>query len=643
MYIQPYPNLFKPLIVKNLKLKNRIISAPNMLFQTVDGRPNDYYISYLEHKARGGASIVTLGEANVCDGGNHTPGMEMTHDNRSLYGEMAAAIHEHGAYASVELTHGGMNAKPQFNNDPGLIMGPSEFDNPMTGARVKAMSPEDMERVAVSFADAAEYYLTVGFDTVLMHVAHGWLLTQFLSPFTNRRTDEYGGSFENRMKFPLRVLQKVRERVGAKQALTMRLSGSERRPDGFTTKDITSFLERAQEYIDLVEISSEDLTWFFATTYMPHGQNAPLAEEIKKSGRVSIPIYTVGSIVRPEQAEEIIAAGGADGVSMSRALIADPYWPKKAAAGRTDEITPCLRCLNCTDSDNFNRHFVCSVNPLLGREARLGFGDTLTKARGRARVLVVGGGPAGMTAAITAARRGHEVTLAERSGALGGWLKFTDADSLKHDLRRYKDFLVRSVMESGIKVLLNTAPDSEYADRNSYDHIIVATGSTPAVPTFIKGYEKAAHATAAYFSPEWIKDGAVAIIGGGLVGVETALHLANTGRRVTVLEAQSEIAADAKGCYKIGLMRKVFESGIEVITGAGVKEILDGGVIYEKDGAEETARAETVLYAVGMRSADAPYFDLCTRAPFVALAGDAKAVGKVDGAVHSGFFAAMDI
>ncbi|MDR1589713.1 MAG: FAD-dependent oxidoreductase [Oscillospiraceae bacterium] len=643
MYIQPYPNLFKPLNVRNLKLKNRIISAPNMLFQTVDGRPNDYYISYLEHKARGGASIVTLGEANVCDGGNHTPGMEMTHDNRSLYGEMAAAIHEHGAYASVELTHGGMNARPQFNLDPGLIMGPSELQNPMTGARVKAMTPEDMERVANAFADAAEYYLTVGFDTVLLHVAHGWLLTQFLSPLTNRRTDEYGGSFENRMKFPLRVLRTVRERVGQNQALTMRLSGSERRPDGFTTQDIITFLERAQEYVDLTEISSEDLTWFFATTYMPHCQNAPLAEEIKKSGKVTIPVYTVGSIVRPEEAEEIIATGRADGVSMSRALIADPYWPKKAATGRADEITPCLRCLNCTDSDNFNRHLVCSVNPLLGREARLGFGGGTPKAREKARVLVVGGGPAGMTAAITAAGRGHEVTLAERGERLGGWLKFTDADSLKNDLRRYKDFLVRGVKDAGIRVLLNASPDGDCVDRSSYDHIIVATGSVPVVPTFIKGYEKAAHATAAYFAPERIRDGAVVIIGGGLVGVETALHLANTGRSVTVLEARDELAADAKGCYKMGLMRKVFESGIVAITGAGVKEILDGGVRYEKDGKEMEAPAESVLYAVGMRSDDALYYDLYTKAPFVTLVGDAKRVGKVDGAVHSGYFAAMDI
>ncbi|MDR2357346.1 MAG: FAD-dependent oxidoreductase [Oscillospiraceae bacterium] len=643
MYIQPYPNLFKPLRVKNLKLKNRIISAPNMLFQTVDGRPNDYYISYLEHKARGGAAIVTLGEGNVCDGGNHTPGMELTHDNRSLYGEMAAAIHEHGAYASVELTHGGMNAKPQFNRDPSLIMGPSEFDNPMTGARVKAMTPGDMERVANAFADAAEYYLTVGFDTVLLHCAHGWLLTQFLSPLTNRRDDEYGGSFENRMKFPLYVLQKVRERVGQNQALTIRLSGSERRPDGFTTKDITAFLERAQEYVDLAEISSEDLTWFFATTYMPHCQNAPLAEEIKKSGKVTIPVYTVGSIVRPDQAEEIVASGRADGVSMSRALIADPYLPKKAAEGRAGEITPCLRCLNCTDSDNFNRHFVCSVNPLLGREARLGFGDTQRPASKKTRVLVIGGGPAGMTAAVTAARRGHEVTLAERGDALGGWLKFTDADSLKHDLRRYKDFLVRSVMDSPVRVLLNTEPDGEYIDRDTYSHIIVATGSTPAIPTFIKGFEKAAHATAAYFAPEQIPGGDVVVIGGGLVGVETALHLTNTGRSVVVLEARGDVAADAKGCYKIGLVRKVSEAGLKIITNADVKEIQDGGVTYEKDGAMQTARAGAVLYAVGMRSNDAPYFDLYARAPFVTLVGDAKVVGKVDGAVHSGFFAAADI
>ena len=641
MYSQLYPNLFKPLKIKNLTIKNRIMSPPNMLFHTVDGRPTEYYIKYLEHKARGGAGIVTLGEACVCDGGNHTPWTMPTLDNLPLYGEMAAAIHEHGAVACVELTHGGQRVKPQYNTTTRLI-GPVDTINDH-GAKITAMTVDDMEHVANAFADATEYYLLAGFDTVLLHYAHGWLFSQFFSPIINTRTDEYGGSFENRMRFPMMVLKRVRERVGPKQPLLLRLSGSERDPDGFTVYDIITFLEAAQEYIDMAEISVENLTNFFATTYMPHGQNVDLAESIKKSGKVHIPIFTIGSILSPKQSEDIISDGKADGVSMSRALIADPFLPKKAMAARADEITPCLRCLNCTDSDNITRHFVCSVNPLIAREARLGFADTVGKANFAKKVLIVGGGPAGMQAAITAAERGHEVVLCEKSDSLGGLLKFTDTDSLKHDLRKFKDYLVRGIKNHNVKVLLNTEVTDKLIGILNPDNIIVATGSTPVVPGFIAGIEKAYHATDAYFKPENVKGDNVAIIGGGLVGVEVGLHLANIGKRVTILEMQDDYAVDAKTVYKFGLIRKVNEMGLNIVTGAKCKEVTDAGVVYEKDGKDVIAAGDTVLYAVGMKSNDAPYFDMYDMAQSVSEIGDCKKVGKVDGAVHSGYFAACDI
>ena len=252
MYSNPYPNLLKPLKIKKLTLKNRIMSAPNMLFHTVDGRPTDYYISYLEHKARGGAGIVTLGEIAVCDGGNHTPGMDCSNDNLPLFAEMAAAIKEHGAAASVELTHGGMNYNPAYNKGPAL--GPVNSVN-RYGVKVRAMTERDMEDVAKAFADMAEFWLHAGFDAILLHMAHGWLFPQFLSPLINTRTDKYGGSLENRMRFPLMVMKKIRERVGPSEVIQVRISGSERDPKGFTAEDIAVFLERAQEYVDMAEVS----------------------------------------------------------------------------------------------------------------------------------------------------------------------------------------------------------------------------------------------------------------------------------------------------------------------------------------------------------------------------------------------------
>jgi 2,4-dienoyl-CoA reductase-like NADH-dependent reductase (Old Yellow Enzyme family)/thioredoxin reductase len=639
MYTQPYPYLFKPLKVKGLTFKNRIMSPPNMLFHTVDGRPTQYYISYLEHKARGGAAVVTLGEVAVCDGGNHTPWTRWTRDNLPLYAEMAAAIHEHGAICSVELTHGGRNARPEFNTVP--VKGPVEGVGWM-GDKVFEMDEADMNHIADAYAEAAEYWYHAGFDAVLIHAGHGWIFNQFLSPIINTRTDRYGGGLENRMRFPLMVLQRIRDRVGAEPVLMIRLSGSEREPGGYTVEDIIDFLAAAQAYVDVAEITSDGMTNMMASTYRPLGLNVEFAEAIKKSGRVTIPIFSIGSILYPGQAEEIIASGKADGVSMSRALIADPFWVKKAAEGRSDEITPCLRCLNCTDSDNAGRHFVCSVNPLIGREARLGFADTIGKANVRKKVLIVGGGPAGMQAAITASQRGHEVILCEKSGALGGLLKFVDTDSLKRDLSRYKEFLIRRVHNENVRILLNTEVTEEIAEKFHPDSIIVATGSKPVVPP-IRGIENAHHATDIYLMPENIKGTNIVIIGGGLVGVEAGLHLRNLGRNVTVLEMLGDYAADAKFCYKAGLVRTVHELGLNVITGAAVKEVTGSGVLYSKDGREYTVEGDTILYAVGMKSFDRPYFDLYDKAPSVCEIGDCRKVGKIDGAVHSGFFTAMDI
>jgi len=638
MYIQKYPHLFKPLEIRGQIIRNRIMSAPNMLFHTVDGRPTDYYVRYLEHKARGGAGIVTLGEANVVDGGNHTPGMEPTWDNLPIYAEMSQAIRENGALAAVELTHGGSRVKPQYNKDQTKLMGPSHFVNPMTGAEIREMTEADMEYVINGYCDTAAFYQLAGFDILHIHAGHSWLLEQFLSPFVNTRTDEYGGTLENRMRFPLRVFKAIRERVGDKIILSARISGSERTEGGFTPEDMARFIEKAQEYIDFAEISSEDFVYTFGSTFLPRGQNVELAERIMKTGLAKIPIFTIGSIMTPAQAEEILAKGQADGVAMSRALIADPYLPYKTLAGREDTITPCLRCLNCTDSDNAGKHFICSVNPLIAREERLGFGEDVRRANHPRRVLVIGGGPAGMKAALTAAELGHEVTLAEKTGTLGGLIKFSDYDMHKQDLRDYKNYLIRSIKNTSIKVLLNTEAEADLTEVIKPSDIIIAAGAHPIIPR-IKGIEKARHASEVFFDKEHDIGRRVVIIGGGLVGVETGLYLRELGREVTVLEALPEHSRDALTVYKMGLMRKIEELKLHIKTNTAASEISDAGVVT----ADGVIPADLVLFAVGMTPNRNVFYDMYDKAPFVRLAGDAKFPGKVDAAVHSGFFAALEI
>jgi pyruvate/2-oxoglutarate dehydrogenase complex dihydrolipoamide dehydrogenase (E3) component len=247
-----------------------------------------------------------------------------------------------------------------------------------------------------------------------------------------------------------------------------------------------------------------------------------------------------------------------------------------------------------------------------------------------------------MQAAITAAERGHAVTLVEKSGALGGLLRFTGADSVKPDLRRFKEFLMSKIGGSNAKILLNTEPTDALIESLRPDNIIVATGSEPVVPARVKGVENARHALEVYLDAGFAANSSFVIVGGGLAGVETGLHLANIGKSVAVLELGDDFARDSQGVYKISLMIKLGEAGVNVITGARVKEITSGGVVYEKGGKTETARG-TALYAVGMKPRDSAYFDLCGKAPFVELIGDAKTPGKVAAAIHSGFFAAMDI
>ena len=638
MFEQKYPHLMEPLRLRGLTARNRIMSAPNMLFQTIGGRTTEYYTRYLEAKARGGAGIVTLGEVPVCDGGCHTPGTVMSRENLAVFSEMSAAIREHGALSSVELTHGGRNARHEFNvKNP---MGPDEMES-MYG-HVEAMTKQDMEDVAEAFADAAEYWYGAGFDTVLIHAAHGWLFPQFLSPLCNHRTDEYGGSLENRMRFPLMTLKRIRDRVGEQKVILLRLSGADREPGGMTVEEVTEFLSRAQEYVDLAEISSEGITWFFGTTFRPWALNSDLSQAIKQSGKIRIPVFSIGSILSPELAEELIASGKCDGVSMSRALIADTCLPAKAMEGRGEDVRPCLRCLNCTDGDNLHRHFSCTVNPLTGHEQRLGFEDEpVAPAPFKKKVLVVGGGPAGLSAAVTAARRGHRVILYEKSGRLGGTVDFADSDSLKVDLRRYKAWLIRQAEKAAVDIRLDTEVTPALVRTLEPDHIIVAAGAEPVRPA-IPGIDRACHALEAYAAPEKVGE-KVVVIGGGLVGVECGMHLVNTGHTVTVLEALDEVARDAGPVYKIGMLAKAEELGLRMETGAKVLEITEAGVRYEKGGQEALLPADTVLYAVGMRSRTELYLSLAPLAPHVDLVGDCRTPGKLLGAIHGGYFAAMDV
>ena len=639
----PYPNLFRPLKVGTLTFRNRILSAPNMMCSlNPDGSPTDIMIGYYAEKAKGGAAQITVGDTPVEERGFTTPRHPILNSGTvQKWSEVALAIREHGAVASIELNHGGRvsNSLLTGYQTVGAI-----DEVKLNGTTVKAMTLEDMQEIARAYANTAKLAVQAGFDMVMLHGAHGWLLDQMLSPRFNRRKDEYGGTLENRAKFPLMVIDAVREAIGPKTPIEYRI-GPELIEGGLPMEEVVAFCKMIEGKVELIHVSAGlDTDPNFAvkthpTMFLPHMPNVKYAAEVKKHV-TKCPVVTVGSITSPEEAEEILASGKADAVAMVRSLIADPHLPQKARAGRSEDIRPCLRCLDCLTGMQTKTRFACAVNPRTGHEFRL---DVTEKAvKEKKTILVVGGGPGGMQAAITAASRGHQVILAEKTDSLGGLLKFTDYDPLKADLKRLKDYLIRQVEKSSAEVQLNTTVTSEYVSQLKPDALLIAAGSQPIVVP-LPGMEKAMHATTAYTNLEAIGN-TVAVMGGGLVGCETALFLAQTGREVTLIEMQKDVAPDANWMHRVGMLQAFGEkNNLHVKTSLRCTEVTEEGVkVQTGDGSVILIPAQSKIYAFGQRAVSVE--DLMSLdVPYIRVIGDCHQVGKTNGALFDGYHAAMDL
>ncbi len=651
-----YPHLFESFSVKGLTFRNRLFSAPNMICQMDEhGFPMPSMIAYYAEKARGGAAVVTVGDTPVDreHAASNPRSFNLDYTNRGAVlpyiSELAMAIHEGGALASHELNHAGMYASPAANHG-GEPIGPVDFYRDWDGVQVRAMTEKDMDDVAEHFACCAELLKDAGYDMCLLHGGHGWLLGQFLSPYYNKRTDGYGGSLENRARFPLMVIDRVRERVGDKFLIEYRMSGCEEIDGGLQIGEAVEFAKMIDGKVDFIHVSAgldpeeAQAVRTHPTMFLPHGVNVKYAAAVKAAG-VRAPVVTLGAINTPELAEEVLASGQADIVAMARALIADPHFPEKAALGRAEEITPCLRCLDCLTGMHTGEHFQCSVNPSAGREDR--YRNYIPPVGAKKKVLVVGGGPAGLKAAATAAERGHDVTLCERSGKLGGFLTFTDYDDLKVDLWRLKEHLVHMAEKSGARICLNTEVTPDFVKAGGYDAVILAAGSLAAKPP-IPGLDdpRVQHATVAYTQLDKLGRH-VAVLGGGLIGCETALFLAKAGHEVTIVEMLDEIAPEANWMHKEGMMQAFAETpSLHVRTGLRVTGIRGGKTVSaaDVDGAEHIIEADSVIYALGLRSNMAVYDSLIYSAPQVIPVGDCLRgvkAKKTREAMLEGYWAAM--
>lgn len=649
---QKFPNLMKPIHIGNVILKNRIIAAPTgMMDLTPDGRLTPFNVSYYELKARGGAAVVTLGESitDTKTGESHNRQIHLD-DPNSLPGltHTVLAIQRSGALANIELSHGGkyggLMSIAGEETATRKAYGPSEEDLP-TGEHVYEMSKELIMHIVERYENAAKMCKKAGFNMVMVHAAHGWLFNQFLSPLENRRTDEFGGSLANRARFLMLALDAVRSAVGPGFPIELRLNGDDFIKGAMTREEYIELAQMLEDKVDLINVScgSHEAESLFVRThpsmFLEHGCNVYLAEGIKKV--VKIPVACVGGIHTPELAEEIIASGKADIVELGRALIADPYFPKKAMMGEEEDITPCLRCFHCFDSIVRSTVVSCAVNPVIGFEFdHKYYTPTLERVK---KVLIVGGGPGGMQAAITVAKKGHQVILCEKTDSLKGALKFAKFVSFKEDLYRFANCLENRVKKEKIDVRLNTLVTKEYVECEQPDVLIVATGAAPIIPS-IKGIE-APHVIMAAECEKNIDllGQKIVILGGGLIGCETGIYLGMQGKDVTIVEMRDELAKDANDFHKMALNME-FEKYVKSMVNTKAKEITKEGVIcIHEAGQEQLLFADTVIIAVGVRPNTDAVNELSGLTKEFYMIGDCVQAGQVTQAVQQGYYISREV
>ena len=649
MVKRDYPNLCKPIQINGVTFRNRMCSAPMGATDILaDGTPGPRTLGFYELRAKGGAAAVTVSELVVHP---ETDGSQMLKLSLSTPGQLGAfayvadAIKRHGSIASIELSHSGQYAGTYMvdKDKKGSLCqyGPSDGVRP-DGLPVKALTKEQISDIVAAYANAAELAKRAGFQMVMVHCGHGWLINQFLSPWFNHRDDEYGGSLENRVRFAREVIAAVRKAVGPNFPIEMRMSGSELFEGGYDLDEGCRIAQALEDLVDIIHVSAGSYQFGFSVThpsmFRDHGCNVYLAAEIKK--HVNKPVATIGGLSDPAQMEEIVASGKADIVVMGRALLADPEIPNKVMANRGDEVVKCLRCFVCMAERPVTQTRRCAVNPRIGRELE---GLAITPAAERKRVLVVGGGIAGLVAAWVAAKRGHDVTLCEKEGELGGILRSEQALPFKREMYELGCTYGLLCERAGVDIRLNTPVDAAFADHFAADAVVVAVGSEPRPLTIpVEDGARAFSIDEIYLEGAPIGD-EVAIIGGGQTGCECALAMAQRGKKVHLIGRRDVLARDANIRNRPILLAELEAAGVDEVVGVAAKRVTAAGVVVDAAEGERAISADTVICATGQQSRTEAVDALRDAAPFVRIVGDAVRPASITMAVNEAWHAAMDI
>jgi 2-enoate reductase len=643
--------LFESGKIGKLSIKNRIVmaSVAHGLLER-DGNILQRAIDYYVARARGGVGLIITGATLVSreiEYDPDIPGLWGILDSNAYlprYRQLADAVHEHGAKIAVQLLPAcGYFAPPDVIKVTGAV-GASAL--PCVGdpnITARELTVEEIAKLTQAMAFAAGLVKEAGIDAIEINGHAGYILDEFMTPLWNKRTDKYGGSLDNRVRFSLEVVQAIKKKVGSdfpvtyKYGLTHGLEGGREIDEGL---EIARRLEAAG--IDALCIEAgchlqPELSP--PPTTMPPGLWVDLAEMTKKV--VNIPIIAVGKLGYPDLADRVVKEGKADFIALGRALLADPEWPNKAREGRIKDICPCVGDLEgCMSGLGRTKQIGCTVNPSIGREKEL----AITKSEEVKSVLVVGGGPGGMEAARIASLRGHKVTLWEKDKALGGNLIPASVPDVKQDYRSLIDYMATQIEKLGVTIELGREATPELIQKAKPDTVVIAAGSTPIMPD-IRGVENAKVAIAVNVLLNKKEAGeSVVIIGGGLVGCETALYLAQKGKKVTVIEILDSVMRDMCIQNRVHMLMLLADAKAEILTDTKVLEITDAGVvIVGNDGKRVNLEADTVVLALGLEPNGSLTESLKGKVPEVYAVGDCVEPRIVINAIHEGFHTARRI